>query len=191
MKWNKGDNAGTSANSLFKGRCRRGFLSSPFTSATVQIPDHLPRTQTSLSSSMIMYPSHGPLQFITSHPPLGCPITLHQSVAQNLSDMCRSTLEIGAAQLRSAAEIAPKSPFLCVNRIWYGFLAGAKAIRCLIPLLVWEQVYFLLPIHYTDLFFQCNTQLDCKTVGFFFLKIGLAQLKSLTRAKRRASHACN
>ena len=48
------------------------------------------------------------------------------------------------------------------------FLAGAEAIRCLIPLLVWEQVYFLLPIHYTDLFFQCNTQLDCKTVVFFF-----------------------
>ena len=48
------------------------------------------------------------------------------------------------------------------------FLAGAEAIRCLIPLLVWEQVYFLLPIYYTDLFFQCNTQLDCKTVVFFF-----------------------
>ena len=70
------------------------------------------------------------------------------------------------------------------------FLAGAEAIRCLIPLLVWEQVYFLLPIHYTDLFFQCNTQLDCKTVVFFsLLKITWVQLKSLTRAKRRASHA--
>ena len=70
------------------------------------------------------------------------------------------------------------------------FLAGAEAIRCLIPLLVWEQVYFLLPIYYTDLFFQCNTQLDCKTVVFFsLLKITWVQLKSLTRAKRRASHA--
>ena len=142
---------------------------------------------------MIMYPFHGPLRFITSLKPLpcqkqsawggGCPITLHQSVAQNLSDMWRSTFEFGAAQLPSAAEIAPKSPFLCVNRIWYGFLAGAKAIRCLIPLLVWEQVYFLLPIHYTDLFFQCNTQLDCKTVVFFFLFS-----KSLWRSLR-VSHA--
>ena len=71
------------------------------------------------------------------------------------------------------------------------FLAGANTIRCLIPLLVWEKVYFLLPIHYTDLFFQCNTQLDCKTVVFFFslLKIAWVQLKSLTRAKRRASNA--
>ena len=35
-----------------------------------------------------------------------------------------STLEIGAAQLRPATEIAPKSPFLL------GIRAGAKAIRC-------------------------------------------------------------
>ena len=43
-----------------------------------------------------------------------------------------STLEIGAAQLRSVTEIAPKSPFLCVNRspsVPYGFSAGAKALR--------------------------------------------------------------
>ena len=41
------------------------------------------------------------------------------------------TLEIGAAQLRSVTEIAPKSPSLCVNRspIQYGFCAGAKAFR--------------------------------------------------------------
>ena len=45
--------------------------------------------------------------------------------------MLRSALEICAAQLRSVTEIAPKSPFLCVNRspIQYGFRAGAKAIR--------------------------------------------------------------
>ena len=55
-------------------------------------------------------------------------LTLHQSVAQNLSDMCRSTSEIGAALLRSVTEIAPKSPFLCVNRSLDGFRAGAKAI---------------------------------------------------------------
>ena len=42
--------------------------------------------------------------------------TLYRSVAQNLSDMRRSTLEIGAAQLRSVTEIAPKSPFLYVIR---------------------------------------------------------------------------
>ena len=48
-------------------------------------------------------------------------LTLHQTVAQNLSDMCRSTSEIGAALLRSVTEIAPKSPFLCVNRslVWF------------------------------------------------------------------------
>ena len=43
-----------------------------------------------------------------------------------------STLEIGAAQLRSVTEIAPKSPFLSVNRspsVLYGFSAGAKALR--------------------------------------------------------------
>ena len=36
----------------------------------------------------------------------------------------------GAVQLRSLTKIAPKSPFLCVNRIpiWYGFRASTKAI---------------------------------------------------------------
>ena len=41
------------------------------------------------------------------------------------------SLEIGATQIRSVtAEIAPKSPFLCVNRnpIRHGLRAGAKAI---------------------------------------------------------------
>ena len=42
--------------------------------------------------------------------------TLLQWVAQNLSHLWRSTLEIGAAQLRSVTEIAPKLPFLCSNR---------------------------------------------------------------------------
>ena len=46
--------------------------------------------------------------------------------------MLHTILEIGAAQLRPVTEIAPKSPFLCVNRspIQYGFPAGAKAIQC-------------------------------------------------------------
>ena len=50
---------------------------------------------------------------------------------EHLSDMWLSSLEIGAAQLRFLTEIAPKSPFLCVNRspIWYGFRASTKAIR--------------------------------------------------------------
>ena len=49
----------------------------------------------------------------------------------NIYPMWLSTLEIGAAQLRSVTEIAPKSPFLCVNRssILYSFRAGAKATR--------------------------------------------------------------
>ena len=55
-----------------------------------------------------------------------CPV-----LYEHLSDMWLSTLEIGAAQLRTVTEIAPKSPFLCVNRspIRYGFRAGAKAVR--------------------------------------------------------------
>ena len=43
--------------------------------------------------------------------------TVHQSMAQNLSDMWRSTFKIGEAQLRSVTEIAPKSLFLCVDWI--------------------------------------------------------------------------
>ena len=45
-------------------------------------------------------------------------------------DMWLSTLEMGAAQHLAFAEIAPKSPFICVNRspIRYGFCACAKAI---------------------------------------------------------------
>ena len=51
---------------------------------------------------------------------------------EHLSDMLRTTLEISVTQLRPVTEIAPKSPFLCVNRspIQYGFPAGAKAIQC-------------------------------------------------------------
>ena len=58
--------------------------------------------------------------------------TLRQTEAQNLSDMWRSTLEIGAAQLRSVTEISPKSPFSCVNRspIWYDSRAFLRAILC-------------------------------------------------------------
>ena len=42
-----------------------------------------------------------------------------------------STLEIGAAQLRSVTEIAPLQPFLCVKRspIQYYFRGGAKGFR--------------------------------------------------------------
>ena len=60
--------------------------------------------------------------------PLSYFFTLHQSVAQNLSDMKHSTFENGAAQLYNVLEIAPKSPFLFVNRspIRYDFRAGEK-----------------------------------------------------------------
>ena len=49
----------------------------------------------------------------------------------NIYPMWLSTLEIGAAQLRSVTEIAPKSLLLCVNRssIRYDFRAGAKAVQ--------------------------------------------------------------
>ena len=52
-------------------------------------------------------------------------------VAKNLSDIWRNTLKVGAAEFHSVTEIAPKSPFLCVNRslIRYGFRAGARTIR--------------------------------------------------------------
>ena len=55
----------------------------------------------------------------------------YRSPVQNLSEMWRSTFVIGAAQLRSVTEFAPKSPFLRVNRspIWYNFRTGAKGIR--------------------------------------------------------------
>ena len=48
------------------------------------------------------------------------------------SHMWRTTFVIGTSQLLSETEIAPKSPFLCVNRspsVQYGFPAGARAIR--------------------------------------------------------------
>ena len=43
--------------------------------------------------------------------------TLHQSVTQNLADIWRSTIEIGAAQIHSVTGIASKSLFSCMNRI--------------------------------------------------------------------------
>ena len=42
--------------------------------------------------------------------------TLHVIMAQNLSDMLRSTFGIGAEHLRSVKEIAPPQLFLCVKR---------------------------------------------------------------------------
>ena len=62
--------------------------------------------------------------------PLSYLFTLHQSVAQNLSDMKHSTFENGAAQLCNVSEIAPKSPFFCVNRssIQYDVRVGAKVL---------------------------------------------------------------
>ena len=53
-------------------------------------------------------------------------------MSQNLvSDVLRSSFEIGAAQLCYVTEIAPKSPFLCVNRSpnRYDFRGGTKTIR--------------------------------------------------------------
>ena len=57
--------------------------------------------------------------------------SLHQSVAQNLSDMWRSTFEIGRPGAASPRDIAPSQPFLCVNRgpMGYDFRGGAKSNR--------------------------------------------------------------
>ena len=48
--------------------------------------------------------------------------------------MGRSTLEIGAAQLRSVTEIAPKSPFLYVIRSPTQYLVWCEHSYCLLPL---------------------------------------------------------
>ena len=59
-------------------------------------------------------------------------LIIYFCMSQNLvSNVGRSTFEIGAAQLCYVTEIAPKSPFLCVNRSpnRYGFQGGAKTIR--------------------------------------------------------------
>ena len=72
------------------------------------------------SSLLLVHFRYGPNTYL---------FTLHQSVAQDESQS--ASFEIGAAQLRSVTEIAPKSPFLCVNRspFRYGFRGDAKAIR--------------------------------------------------------------
>ena len=56
--------------------------------------------------------------------------TLHQSMAQDLSDMSRY-FEIGEAQISSVTEIAPKSLFFHVNRspTRYDFPRGPKALQ--------------------------------------------------------------
>ena len=56
-------------------------------------------------------------------------------MAQNLSEMWRSTFKIGAAQLHSVTEIAPPQlKFLCVNRspIWYGFRLAAQKVSVIL-----------------------------------------------------------
>ena len=61
--------------------------------------------------------------------------TLYRHEYEHLSDMWLSALEIGAAQLRSVTEIAPKSLFLCVNTspTRCGFRASVKTIRYSLP----------------------------------------------------------
>ena len=55
--------------------------------------------------------------------------TVPDNEYEHLSNIWLFTLKIGAAQLRSVTEIAPKLLFLRVNRshTQYGFRAGAKA----------------------------------------------------------------
>ena len=73
-----------------------------------------------------------PPLLIYSFPPRSkCLFKLHQSVAQNLFGMWRSTFELCASQPRSVTKFAPKSPLLWVNKkpFRYGFCAGARANR--------------------------------------------------------------
>ena len=74
------------------------------------------------SSLLLIHFRYGPNTYL---------FTLHHTVAQNLSNIWRSTFEISAAQLRSVTKMPPKSPFLCANRspIWYDLSADAKATR--------------------------------------------------------------
>ena len=59
------------------------------------------------------------------------PVHTTTKSGRNLSTMWRSTFEIGAAQLCFVTEIAPKSPFLCVNGrpFWYGFRSCARGLE--------------------------------------------------------------
>ena len=110
---------------------------------------------------------------------------------KNLSDIIwRSTFEIGAAQLRSAAEIAPKSPLLCVNRIWYGFSCRRRSYSVPNPIIGLGAGMFSPPnpLHWFVLSVQYPTRLQ-NSRFFSLLKIAWVQLKSFTRAKRQASHA--
>ena len=52
-----------------------------------------------------------PSSYLFTAATIRIPFTLHQCVAQNISDMCLSTVEISAAQLHYVTDIVPKSPF--------------------------------------------------------------------------------
>ena len=78
------------------------------------------------SSLLFIYFRYGSHLYGTVHT---CSHCTDQSETTNLSDKWRSFFEIGAAQLRPVTEIAPKSPFFCVERslIRCCFHTGAKA----------------------------------------------------------------
>lgn len=64
---------------------------------------------------------------------LRTPVHIATKSSRNLSDLWRATIKIRAAPLRSVTEIAPKSPFLPVNRAlhrtWYGFRVAQQLYR--------------------------------------------------------------
>ena len=114
--------------------------------SAVQLCSCLVRTQTSLSLwkcarkgrregdngrgfAYRLYPSHGPLRFITS---------------QSCFALASTMIKTKRGWLRSVTEISPKSPSLFVNRspVWYGF-AGAKATRYSVNF-AWEWNYYWL-----------------------------------------------
>lgn len=78
-----------------------------------------------LSGSAVLFPIYS--LFLRSE--YTCSLSSKVWVTQNLvSDMRRSTFEIGATQLHFVIQIAPRSPFLCKKRcpIQYSFLAAQK-----------------------------------------------------------------
>ena len=60
--------------------------------------------------------------------------------------ICDSPLQRSAPALRSVTEIAPKSPFLCLNRspIRYSFRANAKVIRKRVKIALFSSATYVL-----------------------------------------------
>ena len=98
----------------------------PFGIVACTLSDNLSRNSCIYSRLGVIKPSFLLIYFrYGSNTRSYCTIGWHRTYA-----IWSSTFEIGATQLRSVTEIAPKSPFLRVNGnpIRYAFRAGAKSV---------------------------------------------------------------